>query len=817
MLEAVVSTFIFSVSVICMFLVLFYHYASLSVWAISILTLLLITTKLAGLTTLVIICWTMFIIASFILTPFFRRKLLSKHIFNWFKKIKPKMSKTEKEALEAGVVTWEAELFSGAPDFKKLLALPTTTLSEQEQNFIDNEVNTLCSMLDEWDITHHRLDLPENVWSYMKEQGFLGMIIPKSYGGREFCASAVSQILIKLYSKSISCATTVSVPNSLGPAELLLKYGTEKQKDYYLPRLAKGVEIPCFALTGPNAGSDAASLPDVGIVCYGEFQGKEVLGLKLNWNKRYITLAPVATVIGLAFRMFDPNNHIGEETDLGITCALIPVETNGVTTGRRHFPLNTAFMNGPTQGKDVFIPLDYIIGGVEMAGHGWRMLMECLSAGRAISLPSSSVGAAKVAAIGSGAYARVRKQFNTSISKFEGIEEPLARIASETYILNASTAMTVASVDNGEESAVASAILKYHTTEGIRRIGMDAMDINGGKGICLGPKNYLGRGYQNGPISITVEGANILTRCLIIFGQGAIRCHPYVLDELQSVDENDLVKFDKAFFAHVGHFISNVFRSFILSATDGKLVRYHKDPLKRPIQIATRYSANLAFLADFCMFVFGSKLKLREKISGRLADLLSMLYLTSSVLKQFHDDCRPNEDLILVEWSYTNLLFKFEEAMFELINNFRSRWFRLLLKVILLPMGRKRKRPSDQLGSKVSQILTTENSTRSRMAQGLYLDKTPGNVLADLEDAFIKLINCQELEVKVAKAVKKGLLKTLTLLEQIDEALKLDIITSDEAIKLKSAEQARQKVIAVDDFSTEELLGINKVRAVKDS
>ena len=799
------TIFLNTLLVISMILVLFYNYASSTVWLISLATILLVFTKASGLTTF-IIAWSLFLVLILLMSPPFRRRFISKYIFNWFKKIKPSMSKTETEALEAGTVTWEADLFSGMPDFKKLLALPANTVSDEEQKFIDNETNVLCSMLNEWDITHNLLDLPENVWSYMKQQVFFGLIIPKAYGGRQFSSFAVSRILIKLYSKSISCASTVSVPNSLGPAELLLKYGTEKQKDYYLPRLAKGLEVPCFALTGPNAGSDAASLPDVGVVCYQKLKGDKVLGLKLNWDKRYITLAPVATIIGLAFRMLDPEKLLGGALDLGITCALIPVKTKGVVTDRRHFPLNTAFMNGPTQGNDVFIPLDYIIGGVEMAGHGWRMLMECLSAGRAVSLPASAVGGAKVAAFGVGAYARIRKQFNTSISNFEGIEEPLTRIAGETYILDAATAMTLANIDRGEESAVASAILKYHTTEGARRIASDAMDVSGGKGICLGPQNYLGRAYQNVPIGITVEGANILTRCLIIFGQGAILCHPYLLDELQSVDENNLVKFDKAFFAHVGHFISNACRALLLSVTDGKIIRYHKDPLKKPIQLISRYSSNLAFIADFSMFVFGADLKLREKISGRLADLLSMLYLTSAVIKKFHDDCRPHEDLALVEWSYTNLLFKYEEAMAELIDNMPRRSYKILLKGILLASGRKRKRPSDQLGKKVAKILTTKNSCRDRLSEGLYLENTDGNVLAEMEQAFLLIINCQDLEIKISKAVKKGLLNSLTLLEQIDEALEKALITTDEAKQLKNAETARQKVIAVDDFSTEELL-----------
>lgn len=788
-----------------MVITLFYHYAVASVWWISFATMLLVLTKVCGLSTGLLFSWGLFVLFSFITTPVIRQKLISKHIFSWFKKIKPEMSSTEREALEAGSVTWEGDLFSGAPDFEKLLAQPAAHINEEEQAFLDNEVEQLCEMLDEWEITHHRLDLPENVWQFIKEQGFFGMIIPKAYGGREFSATAISRILIKLYSQSISCATTVSVPNSLGPGELLLKYGTQEQKDYYLPRLANGKEIPCFALTGPTAGSDAASIPDTGIVCHGVFEDKEVLGIRLNWNKRYITLSPVATLIGLAFNLKDPDALIGDVVDIGITCALIPASLNGVTTGRRHFPLNTAFMNGPTQGENVFIPLDYIIGGREMAGLGWRMLMECLGAGRAVSLPSSSVGSVKAGAIAIGAYARIRKQFDVSIADFEGIEEPLARIAGETYFLSAASRMTIASVDAGEEPAVASAIMKYHSTQGARRVSVDAMDIVGGKGICLGPNNFVGRPYQNAPIAVTVEGANILTRCLIMFGQGAIRCHPYVYEELQSAEQDDLMRFDKVFWHHVRHFISNTVRSLLLGATDGRMKRYHKDPLKRVIQLSVRYSTHLAFLADFSMMYLGAQLKFKEKVSGRLADMMSMLYLTSGVIKQFHDDGRPNEDWPLVQWSYEHLLYECEKAMVEIIDNFKSRFARAILTGILLPSGRRRQRPLDHLGSKLARILSTQNSARKRLAQDVYLKPTQGNILAEIEDAFMQVCASEGIDRKIRKAHKKGEITGNTIFEQINMAFEKGLISKEEKEKIASAEEARAKIIAVDDFSTQEL------------
>lgn len=791
--------------------ILAYVRASLAVWIISLLTVMLLYTKLVTSFIVLLLGWCL--TASLItlaITPL-RQRFISKPIFTLFKKIMPRMSKTEKEALEAGTVTWEGALFTGRPDFRFLFDLPAATLTAREQVFLDNEVETLCSMLDEWEITHHRMDLPEAVWAYLKAKGFFAMIIPETYGGLAFSAAAQSAVLAKIYSKSISCASTVSVPNSLGPGELLLKYGTTEQKEYYLPRLAKGQEIPCFALTGPNSGSDAASMPDTGIVCKRIIDGQETLGIKLNWNKRYITLAPVATLLGLAFRLFDPDGLLGNQKEIGITCALIPVSTPGVIIGRRHFPLNTAFMNGPTQGQDVFVSLDTIIGGAKMAGQGWRMLMECLGAGRAISLPSSAVGGCKMAMFMSGAYARIRKQFNTSIANFGGIEEPLARIAAETYATTAATAMTVASLDRGEAPAVASAIIKYQTTESARRVGMDAMDIHGGKGICLGPNNYLGRGYQNAPISITVEGANILTRCLIIFGQGAVRCHPYVLSELQSAQANDLVTFDKALFGHLGYFISNALRSLILSASDGRLHYYPSDKLLRPIQLITRYSAHLAFLADYSMFILGGKLKFKESLSGRLADMLGMLYVASGIIKQFHTDARPHQDWPLVEYAYQLALHRCEVALVEFIQNFPGRVNRAILKILLLPLGLRRKKPSDRLTKQVAGLITTPTETRERLSQYLYLGNHPGNLAREMGEALQLVVSCEPLEKKIVDAVKVGKLSSLTLMEQIKEAYAANIVSEEEADKLLKAEQARQRVIAVDHFSAEELYRLSQV------
>jgi acyl-CoA dehydrogenase len=786
--------------------VLITRQAAISVWAISFALFIGLVMRYSApsgllLTTLWVI-ELIFIIGA--LKPL-RRELLSKHLFKLISKAMPVMSATERDALAAGTVSWEGDIFSGTPDFSILRSAPVVILSDEEMAFLNGPVNTLCSMLDEWDITHNRTDLPPEIWQFIKDHRFLGMIIPKQYGGLEFSASAQMSILVKIYGRSITAATTISVPNSLGPGELLLKYGTESQKNYYLPRLADGREIPCFALTGPNAGSDAASIPDMGIVCRQLFNGEDTLGVRLNWDKRYITLCPVATVIGLAFRMFDPENLLGKGEDIGISCALIPATTKGITKGRRHYPLNMAFLNGPTQGKDVFIPMDSLIGGVSRAGQGWMMLMECLSAGRAISLPSSASGGAQVVSLATGAYARIRKQFNQPIGRFEGIEEPLARIAGYTYIIDASLTMAAAAIDHGAKPSVAGAILKYHTTELTRLVACDAMDIHGGKGICLGPNNYLGRGFQGSQIGITVEGANILTRSLIIFGQGAIRCHPYVFKEMESVRTNDLVEFDKAFFAHAGFILANFTKSLIFAWTDARLTKAPTSSVSRYYQLVHKYSTNLAFLADFSMVVLGSKLKRKEKLSARLGDMLSYLYMTSAVLKRFYEDGEPEVDLPLVEWSCQYLLHQCEGAMHGVIINFPVRWARIALQVILKPLGIQRYKPNDNLGRKLARILTTPNEARSRLTRLAYSEAGEHCPIGRMEAAFHKICAVEELEKQLLRAVKEHRLHSLTFHGIIEEALKLDLLTAAEAKQLEEAETARQEVIRVDDFADDEL------------
>jgi acyl-CoA dehydrogenase len=738
-----------------------------------------------------------------------RQQYITLPIFNSFKQVMPQMSTTEKEAIDAGTTWFEADLFRGAPNWKSLHDFPSPSLSSEEKTFIDGPVETLCQLINDWHITHERADLPPEVWQYLKDNKFFAMIIKKQYGGLAFSAYAQSRVLQKLSGVSYVLAITVGVPNSLGPGELLQLYGTQKQKDHYLPRLAIGDEIPCFALTSPEAGSDAGAIPDFGIVCQGTFEGKEVLGMRLTWNKRYITLAPIATVLGLAFKLQDPDKLLGDIEDIGITCALIPTDIPGVITGRRHFPLNIPFQNGPTQGKDVFIPLDYIIGGPEMAGQGWRMLVECLSIGRAITLPSNSTGAIKTIANATGAYSRIRRQFKLPIGKMEGVEEALARLGGNAYLMDAVTTMSTGAIDLGEKPSVISAISKYHLTEKMRACMNDAMDIHGGKAICMGPKNYLARGYQGAPIAITVEGANILTRSMIIYGQGAIRCHPYILAELEAASMEDqqqaLTNFDHAFFGHVGFAISNICRTIWFSFTGSKLIKTpFNDETQSYYQKLTRYSANLAMLSDIAMLTLGGDLKRKERVSARLGDMLSYLYLSSATLKRFNDEGRQKEDLPLLQWAVEDSLFKCQQAINELITNFPNKYIAMFLQLVILPFGCQQSRPSDELDHKVAQILQTPSPTRNRIHQGQYISRQSNNIIGDLEQTLDDILAAEPIFEKVCQALDKKL--PFYYLDNVaKQGVAIGAITKKEADFLVKVELARKAVIDVDDFSPDEL------------
>ena len=742
--------------------------------------------------------------------PDFRRGKLTAPLLKIYQKITPQLSDTERVALEAGTVGFEGELFSGKPDWKQLLRQPVPQLSTEEQAFMNGPVEELCHMLNDWEITHELADLPPQVWEFLKKNKFFGMIIPHEYGGLQFSALAHSAVLQKVASISATAASTIAVPNSLGPAELLLHYGTREQKEFYLPRLADGREIPCFALTGPYAGSDATSIPDYGVVCKGEWEGGNVLGVRLNFDKRYITLAPIATVVGLAFRLYDPDKLLGDKDDLGITLALLPRETKGMEIGRRHLPLNVPFQNGPVRGKDLFVPLSQLIGGPDMAGHGWRMLVECLSVGRAISLPSNATGGVKMGAIATGAYARIRKQFGIAIGRFEGIEEALARIGGYTYAISALSRATAAAVDRGEKPSVPSAIAKYHCTELGREVAKDAMDVHGGKGVQLGPNNYLGRAWQGAPIAITVEGANILTRSMMIFGQGAIRCHPYVLKELQATQIADyrerLKTFDQVLFQHIGFAISNAARSFVLGVTHAGIGAAPGDKYTRRFyRKLNRYAAALALVADTSMLILGGKLKFKEKISARLGDVLSNLYIASAMLKRYEDQGRPAADQPLLAWAFHDCVWRMQMALDGVLRNFPVRPVAWLLRALVFPFGRREVPPSDRLGRRVAAILCAPGEARDRLGEWTFLTPSANNVVGRMNALLPDVIAAEPVERKFLKALKNEAVKQLEYSAQLAAAETQGAISSEERKLLDRVRAATFEFISVDDFDPAEL------------
>ena len=788
-----------------------YHRSSLRTWAIVTIVATLVVGLLAHApwTTAILLIVELAIALPLLLVDF-RRKQISLPLLKLFATVTPKLSETEQTALEAGTVGFEGELFSGKPDWHELLKQPKPELSVEEQAFMDGPVEELCGMIDDWQITHELADLPPDVWDFIKQNRFFGMIIPKQYGGLQFSALAHSAVLQKLNSMSATVASTVAVPNSLGPAELLLHYGSDEQKNHYLPRLAVGEEIPCFALTGPYAGSDATSIPDVGIVCRQVVDGVETLGIRLTFDKRYITLAPIATVVGLAFRMYDPEHLLGDKVDLGITLALLPRSTPGLEIGRRHFPLNIPFQNGPIRGKDVFAPLSVLIGGPQMAGHGWRMLVECLSVGRAISLPSNATGGMRASALATGAYARMRKQFGLAVARFEGVEEALARIGGLTYATAALSRATAAAVDRGEKPAVPSAIAKYHATEWARQVAADTMDVHGGKAVQLGPKNYAGRGWSGVPIAITVEGANIMTRSLMIFGQGAIRCHPYVLKEMQALSIADygdrLRTFDRALFGHIGFGISNAVRSFVLGITGSAIGETAGDAYtRRYYRKLNRYSAALALCADVFMGVLGGKLKFKEKLSARLGDVLSYLYIASAMLKRYEDTGRPEADRPLLAWAFHECVWRMQMALDGAIRNFPVRPVGWLLRVLVFPLGRREVPPSDRLGRRVAAIITAPGEARDRLTQWAYLTPTPNNTVGRMNALLPDVIAAEPVERKFLKAQKAGQFVSHEYNEQLQEAVKAGVIAESEAALLKRVREGTFEFISVDDFDPKEL------------
>ncbi|WP_101759496.1 acyl-CoA dehydrogenase [Oceanicoccus sp. KOV_DT_Chl] len=728
-----------------------------------------------------------------------RQRWLTKPILRQLKQVLPPMSDTELQALEAGGVWWDAQLLSGKPDWQQLLSMGAPQLSSEERAFIDGPVATLCEMIDDWAITFEHRKIPTAIWDFLKQHKFFGMIIPKQYGGLEFSAYAHSEIVTRISTVSTTVAVTVMVPNSLGPGELLHQFGTQAQRDYYLPRLADGREIPCFGLTSPEAGSDAASMVDKGVVCYGEYNGEQVLGMRVNWHKRYITLGPVATLLGLAFKLYDPDHLIGEDDELGITVALVPTDTEGVIIGDRHYPCMQAFQNGPNWGEDVFVPMDWVIGGQERIGEGWKMLMAALAAGRSISLPSLSTGGAKLAAKATGAYARIREQFNIPIGNFEGVRAQLANIAATTYLLDAARKTTTQALDHGHIPVVISAILKAHATYRLREVINDAMDVHGGKAISDGPNNYLGNVYRSVPVAITVEGANTLTRNLIIFGQGAIRCHPYLLAEMDAAslddEEQALHALDRVLFKHAAFICCGLGRVWLHTWTAGHLVKEPKGAgsLKRHYQQISRYSAVLTFISEVALITLGGALKRKEYLSARLGDVLSELYLLSCVMKNFEDDGRPASDRPLIDWLLAAGLNKIEQQLDQVISNFPSRPVAWLMKLIILPLGIRRRPATDALTDRCAELLLEPSDCRRRLTEGVHIGQSAKG-LGRIEDAFDKVVASQAL---------RDILKENRV--TVDQALQQNLLSESDAKQLHDAEMAVALAVAVDHFGAEEL------------
>ena len=788
-----------------------YHRLRLAVWAALAASLLLLGWLFGAATGATLVAAALLaLVTVLLLVPQLRKPLVTAPLLRFYTRLLPPLSDTERTALEAGTVGFEGELFSGKPNWDVLLEQPAPALTEEEQAFLDGPCEELCRMVDDWEITHVRADLPPQVWDFIKQHKFFGLNIPKEYGGLGFSALMNHKVIQKLATASTVLSSTVGVPNSLGPAELLMHYGTEEQKRHYLPRLADGREVPCFALTGPFAGSDATSIPDYGIVCMGDWNGARVLGIRLTLNKRYITLAPVATLIGVAFRMYDPDGLLGDKRDIGISLALVPRDTPGLEIGRRHFPLNSPFQNGPIHGKDVFVPLSQLIGGEDYAGQGWRMLMECLSIGRSITLPSTASGGAKLGAVAVGSYARIRKQFGLSVGRFEGVEEALARIGGNAFACSALAEATAAAVARGENPAVPSTIAKYHCTEMGRRASMDSMDVLGGKGIILGPRNFAGRSWQATPIMITVEGANIMTRSLMIFGQGAILCHPWVMKEMKAAQLPDprqrLDQFDAALFGHIRYAVSNAVRSLWYGLTAARIGSAPGDAYtRRYFRKLNRYSAALALMADTSMLLLGGKLKFKESLSGRLGDVLSQLYIASAMLKRHQDRGAPAGDQPLLAYAFHDAVNKIETALSGALRNFPIRPVGWLLWALIFPWGRRAQAPSDRLGHKVASLLMSPNDARDRLADGIFTTPCANNPAGRIISYLPKVVLAEPVERKFLKALKNSDIEALEFEAQLEEGVREGWITAEERAQLEELRAMTLDAITVDDFDPAEL------------
>jgi len=740
-----------------------------------------------------------------------RRALVVAPAFRAISGVMPKVSETERQALDAGTVGFDAQLFSGRPDWSKLREVPAITLNDEEQAFLDGPTEALCAMIDDWQVRFRSKEIPDEIWRFAREKGFLGMLISKDHGGLGFSAQAQSLILGKIASRSPDVVTIVMVPNSLGPGELIEKYGTDAQKAHWLPRLARGEEIPCFSLTGPTSGSDAATMRDIGVVTRGLHEGQEVLGIRLTWDKRYITLGPKATVVGLAFRLFDPEDLLGGGDDVGITVALIPASHPGVNIGRRHLPSGAAFPNGPNWGKDVFIPIDWVIGGEKMAGQGWRMLMECLAAGRAISLPSSAAAGAKAMLRFTSAYGRIRRQFGLPVARMEGIEEPLARMVETAYVNEAARAVTASMVSRGEKPSVISALMKYQTTERMRSAVNDAMDIHGGRGICDGPSNYLQSAYQMVPVGITVEGANILTRSLIAFAQGALRSHPYLFKEIQALQESErergLADFERAFLAHASFTVANFFGAAFHNLTGGLLIELPEKPGVHGqwYRQLVRASRNFALVADLTVALLGGGMKVKQRLTGRLADALSELYLTSCVLKRFEDDGSPEADQPIVEMAVRNGLYRFQEALRGTIDNFPVMPARIVMRWIVFPLGAPYRPAPDRVSQQAARLVVQPGEVRDRLTRHIYVSHDPDDPTGLLEVTLAKVVEAEPAERKLERAVRAGIVRRYHDRDWFKEAVDKGVLTEAEGGLLREVEALTSRVVAVDHFDPAEV------------
>ncbi|MDN6276023.1 MAG: acyl-CoA dehydrogenase [Psychrobacter sp.] len=721
-----------------------------------------------------------------------RQSLITKPVYKALGGAMPSMSDTEREALDAGTSWWEKELFMGAPNWEAFAEYPYPELSEEEQSFIDNEVETLCAMLDEWKIQHKDKELSPEAWRFIKANGFLGLIIPKEFGGLAFSSYAQSRVMSKIASRSPTAAVTCMVPNSLGPGELLMHYGTEEQKQHWLPGLANGDEIPCFGLTGPEAGSDAGAIPDTGVVCYGIHKGEQVLGLRMNFSKRWITLAPVATVVGLAFKMHDPEGLLGdlEKTDYGITCALVPASHQGVIIGPRHNPIGSPFMNGTVDGKDVFIPLDYIIGGVENAGRGWRMLMECLGVGRGISLPALSTSASEMTYLSVGAFAKVREQFKISVGKFEGVQDATSRMASNTYMLEAFRHLVTCGLNQGGTPSVMTAMAKYYATETMRSVVNDGMDVVGGRAVQMGPRNFLAVPYQAIPVSITVEGANILTRSLMIFGQGAMRCHPYLFDELQLLQSEDKKKatqeFDTLFFKHLGYTFNRGAKAFVAGYVGGSnKAPSFADGFSRPYyKHINRLSAGFALTADMALGLLAGDLKRKEVLSGRLADIHSHLFISTAILQFYENGSKSDAERLHAEVALQNSLYTIQEAFQSFFDNFPNRLAARLVSFVTFPSGRIFTPPSDELKRRLGDTFMEDfeaNPFRDYLKTVIYYNTEEDDVTGRMEFAYQTLRGIEPLWQKFKKAEHKDSFEGLSFEDHVVYASQNGDITEEEA------------------------------------